>query len=96
MTLKMPMDQDLYDAAVKVMDKIEERLLASERRLSDEDVLGAAVADAYRSWRTLLVGRYASHRAADTVEPDVKIDGRRNNRPVRPSKGHPWRSTAKR
>jgi len=95
MTLKLPMDQDLYDAAMKVMDKIEERLLMSERRLSEEDVLGAGVADAYRSWRTLLVGRYTNAVPVE-VEAEPKIDGRRNNRPVRPSKGHPWRATAKR
>lgn len=30
MTIRMPMDQDIYDAAVKVLDTIEERLLVAK------------------------------------------------------------------
>jgi len=128
MTVRMPMDQDLYDAAVKVLDTIEDKLIKSPRSLTDEEVLGRSTAEAYRSWRALLVSKYLADNAepstprqearkrflarADAAgapptsilaagpfpdpEPNKpKLDGRRHNRPAKPTKGHPWRTAAK-
>lgn len=110
-TIKMPMDQDLYDAAVKVLDTIEEKLSKADRRLSDEEVLGRPTAEAYRSWRSLLVAKYVTsstepapapepepsrNTSSAGDDPEPKLDGRRNNRPPKPTKNHPWRGRAKR
>jgi hypothetical protein len=56
--IKMPMDPDLYAAAVEVMDAIEEKLLASN--MTREDALGKKLAEAYDRWQMLLVGKYAA------------------------------------
>jgi hypothetical protein len=101
-TIKMPMDQDLYDAAVKVMDTIEEKLAKADRRLSDEEVLGRPTAEAYRSWHSLLIAKYVTkpEPSESTLsagdDPEPKLDGRRNSRPPKPTKNHPWRGPAKR
>jgi hypothetical protein len=99
MTIKMPMDQDLYDAAVKVTDAIEEKL-ATEPRREDHEVLGRSIAAAYRSWRSLLVSKYVTSSTEpapeDVAPPEPKLDGRRNNQPAKPQKSHPWRARAKR
>lgn len=97
--IRVPMDLELYNAAVDVMDEIDRKLThASRGKLSDEEVLGRNLAQAYRRWQALLISKYASSDEPDPeVEAEVeeKLDGRRHNRPASPPRrNHPWRGKA--
>lgn len=95
--IKMPMDQELYDAAVKVMDAIEEKLYKTARNLADEDVLGRATATAYQAYQTLRMARYIAESpqtAAAAPEATGAARGPRQRKP--PSQGHPWRQMQRR
>lgn len=98
MIIRVPMDHDLYDAAMDVMDAIENKLTRANRKVTDEEVLGRDLALAYRRWQTLLICRYAGSDASPPeIAPEApKLDGRRHNRPAAPpKKNHPWRGRAK-
>lgn len=116
MIIKVPMDEELYDAALKVLETLEEKLARAGPRATDEEVLGKSTAETYRRWQALVLSRYVSRDddAPDDApaapaawppsrppfrldtEPEVKLDGRRNNRPARPpGRNHPWRTKPK-
>ena len=60
MTIRVLMDQDLYDAAMKVMETLDERMSSKAAdRKADEEVLGSKVtAEAYRRWQRVLISKY--------------------------------------
>lgn len=96
MPIKMPMDQELYDAAMKIIEVIEQRLIENPRRIDNEEILGSDLADAYSRWQSIAVAKYASTPDA-TIEddaPEERLDGRRHNRPPRPKKNHVWKGRA--
>lgn len=119
MIIKVPMDEELYDAALKVLETLEEKLTRSGPRVADEEVLGRDTAEAFRRWQALVLSRYVSQDAQDDdapddvpaapaawppsrppfrldAQPEIKTDGRRNNRPARPpGRNHPWRTKPK-
>lgn len=97
MPIKVPMDQELYDAAMKIIEVIEQRLIDSPRRVDNEEVLGSDLADAYSRWQSVAITKYASTPDAaidDDVVPEKRLDGRRHNRPPRPKKNHAWKGRA--
>jgi hypothetical protein len=89
MSIKMPMDPELYEAAEKVMEVIEAKLQA-ERHRSAEAVLGHPLALAYGRWHDLLVSKYVNSPpppAPPVMVPTKKI------RPPQPA-SHPWKRRA--
>lgn len=63
MSIKVPMDPNLYAAAIKVMDAIEEKLLVAANKRSpqyEEELLGLRLAEAYRDWTSAVVTAYVS------------------------------------
>ncbi len=74
--IKMPMDPDLYDAAVEVMDAIEEKLDKADRRATEEDVLGRSLAIAYQRWRTRLICKYATTTEKPAPSASIVADMR--------------------
>lgn len=117
MIIKVPMDEELYDAALKVMETIEEKLIRAGPRETDEEILGRSTAEAYRRWQALVLAKYArtptewsgsivmsieeptpvpTPAMPEVDEPEIKLDGRRHNRPARPpGRNHPWRTKPK-
>ncbi len=97
MPIKVPMDKELYDAAMKIIEVIEQRLIDNPRRVDNEEVLGSDLADAYSRWQSIAVAKYASTPDAgidDVIVSDQRLDGRRHNRPRRPKKNHAWKGRA--
>jgi len=78
------MDQDLYDAAMDVMEAIEEKLAAADRQQVDEEVLGNHLAQKFRRWQSLAILKYI-----DGPEPEPN-----RSRHPSPKKNHPWRGRA--
>lgn len=92
--IRMPMDEELYDAAVAVIDEIEEKL-AAHRDSSVESVLGHRLADAYKRWQTLLIGKYSKSADDPTDSPlDTLHPTHAAERKPRWEGGHPWRNRA--
>jgi hypothetical protein len=87
------MDQELYDAAMDVMEAIEDKLTTADRNALDEEVLGRRVAQAYHRWQSLALFKQPEAPSGVVRDDGERVDRRRYNRPATPPKpGHPWRA----
>lgn len=90
MTIRVPMDQDLYDAAMKVMETLDEKMRRADRKATEEEVLGGkATAEAYRSWQRLLICKFCNSEEVVRSEQIVRTLVPRRRKPA---KNHPWRT----
>jgi hypothetical protein len=77
------MDQDLYDAAMDVMEAIEDKLATTDE--VDEEVLGRNLAQKFRRWQSLALLKY--------IDPGPEPEPDQVRRPP-PKKNHPWKGRA--
>jgi len=64
--INVPMDQELYEAALKVMDEIDARLRSDRKAAPEELMLGRPLVNAYERWQSMLVSKYTR----DDPEPE--------------------------
>jgi hypothetical protein len=91
MPIRMPMDEELYEAAVAVTEQIEEKL-AENRHMTPEAVLGHRLADAYQHWQTVLISKYTASDEPEPVDVPLVDTPPSSAKPARFDSGsHPWR-----